>query len=417
VRSVRGGILFALALTLSILGTAGYPAVAQVPVDQSPLLQLMPDARTAPAPAWLKPGMRITYYSATASIKGSRHYYTQDPNGNWVNPQTGQRYSQGDVASASGHGFTQLTVVYLDQSVAVVDARSYGLQSLNASGPLVLLGASGIVGVPGAGSDFWIHPQALARAVGMRGQGLVVLRMPYTISGRQFRAIRFESRGETSYASWVFDEDTGILLRSGTSTQGAPIQGPVAQGDTRTGNTLLTQNTVLDAHAINVPWMFGAAPAWTAQSRVLRFDGGYTVLVPGSPPLPLSIVATFERQFAGANWARYVVKVYSQAGNNETLRVFGPAQIGGLWISPAVAGQLQTGQVLDKDPVSGVVATVAQVTRTRQGGEVVVITEEGNGLRMDYGYDRRDGTLVYYREITRGGVGATQIELSLTQRQ
>lgn len=412
-RPIRIGIALAIALTLSAMGGPGHRATAQTPVDENVFLQLMPDLRSAPAPGWLKAGMRISFYSASASVRGSRHYYTQDPNGNWVDPQTGQKYSQGEVASASGHGFTQLTVVYVDQSVAVVDTRSYGITDVN--GSVVLLSSTGFVGVPAAGSDFWLHPQALAKAVGLRAQGLVVLRMPYTISGRQFRAVRFESRGETSYASWVFDEDTGILLRSGTSTQGTPIRGPVAPGEGRAGNTLLTQNTVLDAHAINVPWMFGAAAVGVVQSRLLRFEGKYTVHVPGSPPLSLPLVATYERQFTGSNWARYVFRVYSQAGNSEAVRVFGPAQIGGLWISPAVVGQLRPGQVLDNDPITGVVATVSQVTRTPRGVEVVIITEEGNGLRLDYVYDRRDGGMVYYSQIDK--VLNTQGELSLVHRQ
>jgi hypothetical protein len=406
-------IALAIALTLSALGAPGHRATAQTPVDENVFLQLMPDLRSAPAPGWLKAGMRLSYYSAAASVRGARHYYTQDPNGNWVDPQTGQKYSQGEVASASGHGFTQLTVVYVDQSVAVVDSRSYGLTNLN--GPLVLLSSTGFVGVPGAGGDFWLHPQALAKAVGLRGQGLAVLRMPYTIEGRQFRAIRFESRGETSYASWVFDEDTGILLRSGTSTQGAPMQGPVAQGDSRGGNTLLTQNTVRDAHAINVPWMFGAAPAWVAQSRLLRFDGKYTMRVPGNPRVSIPFAATFERQFSASSWARYVFRVYSQAENTEVVRVYGSAQIGGLWISPDAVGQLRAGQVLDNDPITGVVATVSQVTRTSQGVEVVVITEEGSGLRLDYAYDRRDGGMLYYSQIDK--VLNTQGELFLVQRR
>lgn len=193
-------------------------------------------------------------------------------------------------------------MVSLDQSVAVVDVRSYGLQG-------------------------------------------VVVRMPYAISGRQFRAIRFESRAETSYASRVFDEDTRILLRSGTSTQGAPIQGPVAAGEGRKGSTLLTQNTVLDAHAINAPWMF-------------------------------------ERRFAALHWARYLVRVYGPAGNSEAMRVFGPAQLGGLGISPAVRAQLRAGQTLDSEAVTGMVTAVSQLARTPQGE-----------------------------------AGATQIELSLSQRQ
>jgi hypothetical protein len=259
---MRIGVLLIVGLTLTIAGTNGDRAAAQTPVDQSPLLVLIPDAGTAPAPAWLRQGIRMTYYSASASVRGARHYYTQDPNGNWIDPDTGQRYSQGDVASASGHGFTQLTLVYVDQSVAVVDARSYGLQGLAASSPRTLLGVAGFVGLPGVGGDFWIQPLALARAVGLQARGTKVVRMPYTLAGRQFRAIWLETRGDTNYSSWVFDEDTGILLHSGTSTQGAPIQGPVAQGDSRAGSTILGQNTLLDTRTITRFWTATPSRRW-----------------------------------------------------------------------------------------------------------------------------------------------------------
>ena len=47
-------------------------------------------------------------------------------------------------------------------------------------------------------------------------------------------------------ATWVYDFETGILLHSSTATQGAAIQGPLAQGDSRQGATLIAQNTLVN---------------------------------------------------------------------------------------------------------------------------------------------------------------------------
>ncbi len=404
-------ILVAIATTIVVMAP-GVPATrkaaAQAPVN-STFVNLMPELRNAPAPGWVKSGTRITFYSASATVTGGRHYYYQDENGNWVDPQTGKRFSQGDVASASGHGYTQLTVVHLDQSVAVLDLRNYVFTDV--SGPLVLGPSAGFAGLPGAAGDYWLHPQALARAVGTRAEGLTIVRMPYTMNGRQFRAIRIQIAGATSYQAWVYDEDLGLLLRGSTSTQGAPIQGPVGQGDSRAGGTLLTQTTAVEVRQINVPWMFAPMPAWVAQTRFMRFDGKHTSFVAGAS---LPMAGTLERQFLGPNWAAYLQRDPSQSGDGGTLRVFGPAQLAGLWIAPSLIGQLQQGQKLDTDRFTGVVTTVERIGQT-QGIDFVQIVEESSGYRGDYVYDRRDGGLVYTSIINK--YLRTQVELRLVQRQ
>jgi hypothetical protein len=305
-----------------------------------------------------------------------------------------------------------LNVVYVDRSVAVIDVRSYGIV-LEAGGRATLAGFMSVVGLPGAGSDFWMHPAVLARAPGLQlGNELRVLRMDYALRGRQYRVVRFQS----SSASWNYEEETGILLRSTSTAQTTVLvpppgtEGPITE---RPGGTIIAQNTLLEARPVSIPWAHAPAPSWLATSRRIRYDGTWTMYVPGSPITPLPLYTVFERQHFGGNWARYVqyVTMPNAPGlppiQNTWSRVFGPAQIGGLWIPANFLAQLRPGQVLDRDQVTGVVVTVAGDV-----GGGIGISEANQIHRVDYVYDRRSGMMTHLR--LSDGVLNTVLELRLT---
>jgi hypothetical protein len=209
-------------------------------IDDQPLVTLLPALRGAPAPAWVQPGVRLTYYSAAASIVGGRHTYAEDENGNWIDPTTGKHYRQEEVASASGQGFTQVNVAALDRAVALLDIRIYSILDANVRTPPITMGCSGAITLPGAGSDYWVNPEVLQAAVGLEGSGTKILRTGFPINGQTHSAIRIQFDSASSQQDWIYDEQTGVLLHSGSSTVGQGIQGPVAQGDSRQGSTLLT---------------------------------------------------------------------------------------------------------------------------------------------------------------------------------
>jgi hypothetical protein len=399
-----------------------------VPIDPNPMFHLMPALPTASAPGWTRQGVRITYYSAAASIVGGRHQYPQDETCNPNDPRfqhadecykdaNGKYYRQKDVPSASGHGYTQVNVVLLDRSVTVLDVRTYGLPGTAPTTPAVILGLAGAVGVPGAGGDFWLNPQVLRGAVGLSGPALQVLRMPYAVGGKPYRSIRIQSGSQ----AWVYDEATGVLLHSNSATQGGTMQGPMAQGGSRQGSTLRTLNSLVEIRPMNLPWASSAAPGWVAQVRALRYEGTQTLFVPGSPAFPIPVSVTFVRRYAGLNWARYtetmVIGGIGGVPPNTVKwdRVFGPAQIGGLWIAPQALAQLRPGDVLDSDRVTRVTASVGQIERTPQGIDVVHITEQSDGNRIDYHYDRYSGMLVYVGLVD--SVLNSQTQIRLVQRQ
>lgn len=389
--------------------------------DANPFVTLFPALRTAPAPEWLRQGTRLTYYSAAASVAGGPHQYNEDPEclkrnppppgGCWKDPVTGQTYQQQDIASPAGHGYTQVNVALLDRSVAVLDVRSYGIVGTN--GPVELLRQFGAVGLPGAGGDFWLHPSVLRGVAEVNSPTMKILRGPYNINGRQYSSIWIQTGGQT----WVYDLQSGLLLHSSASGQGAAIQGPVARGESRQGASILSQNTLVNVRTTNLPWGAAAAPDWVTRARILRYQGSAAVHVPGSPAFPTPIYATFERLGGGPNWVRYR-ETTTQGGSGgippytaQIDRVFGPAELGGLWIAPRALGQLRTGQVVDTDPVTRVTASVGQFGRTPQGRVTVAITEVGVAHRIEYIYDAASGLLRFSRSFDQVLNAETQMRL------
>ena len=393
-------------LGLAVLTPAGTAGAQPASVDQNIFLDLLPGLKTAPAPAWLQPGTRVTYFSAAASIAAERTKLTEDPTGEWeVTYPDGskKRYREEDI-SGTGHagaGYTVLSVVYLDRSVAVIELRSYAM--LTYGGPSILARVAGAVGIPGAGSDFWMHPAVLAQAPGLRlGGELTVFRMAYVLRDKQYRVIRFQGKS----SSWNYEETSGILYRSTTTAETtvlvppAGTSGPATQ---RVGATLIAQNTLMDVRTPTIPWAQASAPPWFANARRLVYEGTFTVYVPGSPVFPAKVHLTLDRQQFGGQWARYIehMEIPNVKGlppiENTTIRVYGPAQIAGLWVPPNVQRQLRPGQVLDRDTATGIVATVAGESDGRFG-----ITESNERHRIDYLYDTRNGILAFSRMTDRG---------------
>ena len=177
----------------------------------------------------------------------------------------------------------------------------------------------------------------------------------------------------------------------------------------------------MEIRPANLPWASSAAPAWVAQVHTLRYEGTQALRVPGSPAFPIPVSVTFARRYVGLNWARYRETMVTGGMGGvppstvQWDRVFGPAQIGGLWIAPQSLAQLRPGQVLDSDRVTKVTTSVGQIARTRAGIDVVHIIEQSDGNRIEYHYDRSSGMLVYANLVDK--VLNSQTQIRLVQRQ
>ncbi|MFW6164148.1 MAG: hypothetical protein ACODAJ_15375 [Planctomycetota bacterium] len=342
---------------------------------------LLPALAKAPAPAWVKPGVRVTYYSAAAAIPGQRYLYYRDEEGGWVD-EHGNRYRREMEASASGHGFTQVNVVAMARDKVLLSVRSYGL--INVNGPPVLMTTTGSPGTLGCAGDWWVNPSVLQQAVGMQAQGVVVARTPYTIQDQTYKAIRVQYASRNSKMAFVYDEPSGVLLFTNSS-----VYSPASD------RTSLSYSSYRGTRTVQLPWAQSPVPNWLAQVQRMQYQGRYAVTIPGSPVIPLPMAAAVQVRDRGQNWLHYTLAL--QMGGvqgmppqtSQSQAVSGHAQVGGLFISSAGLRRLRQGQTIDRDPLTQVTTQVAQA-----GGGAVTISELGPSQRMDYTYNAQNGMLV-----------------------
>ena len=282
--------------------------------DPNLFVALLPQLSSEPAPTWVNQGTRLTYVASAASVPGAYHQYVEDENGGWVDPATGDRYRQEDIPAAVGHGYNQVTVTELNDALAVLSIRTYGFIGLDSANPVTTLTWGGSVGIPGAGADYWLHPDALTGVVETVSSGLKVVRMPYVIDGTAYRSIWVQLIGDDGNFTWVYDEDSGVLLHTSSSTTGPPITGPVAEGEGRDGSTFLTQSTLVGVRQIDLPWIDESAPPWVATIDHFEYAGEVTVSVGGSPSVVLDASLSVDRLESATDWARYRVRTHDLDG-------------------------------------------------------------------------------------------------------
>lgn len=361
--------------------------------DESFFVTFLPELRSAKAPSWVQQGTRITYYSAAASVPQSYHRYVEDEEGGWIDPTTGDKYRREDIQSAAGHGYNEINVTAVNDAVVALNIRAYGLQDVDRSSPVTTLTWSGAVGLPGAGSDWWLAPEVLAGIEETVTSDLKIVRMPYTAEGTTYSSIWIQSLSDRGNHTWVYDLDSGVLLHTASSTQGPPITGPVARGEGREGSTFLTTSTIVNTRQLSMPWVGSSAPSWIGSESHFDYQGTVTAEV-GSP-IPLDATVAIDRKASGSDWARYTYArtLYSTVAPSVTEgfeRVDGPGQVGGLFLPPDALGDLRAGDDLDHDPVTNVDVSVAAV----DPGSTVTIRESGQGEVSELTYDARSGLLV-----------------------
>ena len=399
--------LFSMLLVLQA-GARGAQGV-QVP-DPSIMLPLVPAARQAAAPPVIKPGTRLTYFGMTASIPGSYKQLVQDDNGHWVDKNTGRRYSEHDIPSASGAGYNVLQVGYVGDGIAQLATKLYTLDT--SSNRYIFSVSGGLVGHAGCTADYWIHPNVLGQIQEMNTQGVKILRMPYTVSGKTYKAIRFQTEDATGYNARVYDLETGLLIYHGSRVQGAPVTTPPIGGSGAAGvgqgSTQLVTGWLAEIKDIAVPWKDAPPPQWVGRIRQISFSGMQTTVVPAAGSRldrPMSV--TFIPKARGLNWIRY-----TNHGTIQSIQGMPPEQaqqegasgnasIGGIWIPIQALRNLRTQQVIERHDLVGTTTLVSNA-----GGGYVTLTETGPLHRLDWTYETTTGML--------SGVNLTQ-QIGLAQ--
>jgi hypothetical protein len=367
-------------------------------------------------PSWVQPGVRLSWYAAAASVAQSRYAWVEDPNGEWEVPSTGKRYRRTDesgegVGGGSGDGISQIDVIAVEGADVVLASNLYTIDRTQAAQSFIL---GPIVGakVPGTVVDgAWMHPALLQQYLSQQAAGILVLRGPYALNGRQYSAVSFVSNSGSAYTSYTYDAETGILLSATTSTAGAtsPIAAPGENPPV--GNSQLTITRFLGMRQRQVPGTGSAVPAFAARGGQLNYGGTYFWTNPVDPSSgAFQYPMTYQVQLSpgGGSWMAYraqsVVQGFLGAQPEQTGVATGNG--GGFWYDPGALAAMQQGQVLDQDPVTGEQAVVSAAQ-----GNVIAIDNQIPGIGQRRQYDVRSGALVVYDLQTPASGIALHLEL------
>jgi hypothetical protein len=341
----------------------------------NPFLSLLPELQSAEGPQWLQPGLRVTYRAQTASIPQAQ-----------------------DEESISGAGYVQYDVVALDGALVVCHLQFY----LEVAGGAGLPSASApSYGSPGSG-DFWLDPAALASAEQAASDRLKVARLPLTVAGRQYDAVRFEYRPEDAEYVWMFDADSGLLLFYRHAIGGE-------HADRRE----LAEMTLLRTRELPAPWAQGSLPTWVQEGAKIRLQGPYTVAIPGSPGTALPYELTVSVKQVGSNWAEFGLAGYlSGQLSSSYSQVTGAWQLGGrLWLPPGTSAPAQP-QLLDEDPVTG-----EKVSLGRGPNGTIALVQAGPAHRSTIYFELRTGRPIAAELHTTVGLAKVTVELAARGQQ
>lgn len=369
----------------------------------------------------IQAGVRLTFYSSSATIRGSLQQAVFKPDCDptkedcWVDAN-GRTVGQEDVPTAAGHGFTQLDILYLDQETCVYRFTSYG-QDIN-TGHITTLGSGGAVSSGGTCSDFWIAPANLQQLQSL-GSGFRVLRGPYTVGNLTFNAVNIGNFGAAASSHQSYDSVTGLLVVASSRSQGAAV--PTIQGTSvvaGAGSSGLTYTQLLDVRQVPGVGIAERLPQHVLNANRLVYNCAQTTTVQGvgGNQTPCHYEVAFGQRNELWMHARARMQVpdgiTTMGSVNEAEEIVTATGHGGFFAAPSLLAGVQAGAQLYSDPITGITSFVEHVDQN-----VVVINERGNAEQRRYVYDRNSGWLLQLTIDQLVGIGSysTRLELNSVQ--
>ncbi len=359
-------ILLLLVLSLSpALGASTLPSGLD-----NPLPLRYPELNRAMAPSWLEEGYRATY-NALVSTSDTEH-------GEGIDYGTG----------SAGNGLAQVDLVALEDGQAATFDQTYVPDSLNAW----RIAASGGSVAPEGCGEFWCSPDALRKIPEKADDDLTVQRLPVTVGGKEYQAIRFDFRNENYEVALVYDLDTGVLLYHNFNY--SPEFRDAGELAASRGNYGTYE--LRNLRKIDIPWKDGdgKVPSWLEQGSTLSMQGQSIIQLQGASPYSSPLEVQLSVLQSEDKFAVMKQETYSQDSASSQIRtVSGSAQLLGFWV-PQEALALSPG-LIDSDPDSGMQISVVDSDSDN------LIFEKTNGVdyRALFAYDT-DGRLVeIYQEF------------------
>lgn len=378
------------------------PCLAQDAAQPGRFVTLVPELANMPAPDWVKPGVRVTFYGAAASSNTSRGRLVEDPNGPWEDKKTGKRYRDTEETgegnpTASGEGLAQLDVIAVDGNQVVVTVQLFLI--VRVQGAIFPTTSIPEVGTAANLEDYWVHPKGLEKLIGLDAAGLRVLRGPVTYGDKTYDAVMIESNTGGTWALWTYDFATGLLLSGSTSTAGAfdPVRLPT-ESTPRQGNTQRTMTRLAAVRELPAALVGGRPPDWVATASGMSYAGQTDMVNPidgmslGSAPTRVEV--TLGRR--GETWRQFGTTVTMSIGGMQNTSQ--DAGLGGgvglFWADPAKLGAMKPGETLDEDALTGLRTTVGARGANGQGGETITLTAANATCCVESVYDLTSGALL-----------------------
>jgi hypothetical protein len=350
----------------------GVGQVGEPPDDLavSQFLTLFPELRREPAPGWLRPGVRLTYNFGFATFARER-----------------------DDPTPAGAGVVQYDVIAQDRRSVVVQRTLFSTEIRGQ--PPAPLGAQ--VAMPGVG-EVWFAPGVLPAALEATFDGFTARRMAMEVEGETYDVVRMQTTTGNAVEVWAFEAATGVMVFHSQARYGN-------DGEQESGNV----TTLVGRRQVRLPWRFGSVPRWVKAGVELDFSGSQMMDFGGPPYVPLPMAVRLRVGKVGSLWSEYGQTAWlngRQVGTSSGAT--GVAQIfGGMWLPPEALGVLAAGAVLDRDPLTGVVTRVDEVTAQR-----IAVSAEGPGHLTRYTYRAADGRLVGYYQEAHMTAGVQYTELA-----
>lgn len=372
----------------------------------------LPGVQELGAPDWVRPGTRITFYAAAATIVSrGEPKCTEDPNGDWEG-QDGTKYKctgmPGDPdGSASGDGLSQVDVLAVEGTDVVLATTLYGINHIDRQFTVAPTGGGK---APGDVIDgVWIHPARLAEIAEMNLQGVRILRGDYTVEGVTYKALSFVSMAPGSYLSYAYDTETGLLIaETGRTTPSNATTTLLDPPQTAaTGNAQLYVRRLLGYRQRNMPGVNGTNPSWVARTKQFNYNGTWTFTNPmgrGGPDesmvYPMNLAVTFSK--GGKNWVPFTAKSVINMGYPQESTGSGVTGSGGqYWIDPKALARLKKGQVIDEDPYTQEKLVVGSVNKGTTV-KTLAVSSELPGNRSLFTYDLTTGALIDFQTSSSG---------------
>ncbi len=314
-------------------------------------------------PDYIKPGVRLVYSSGSSQEM-------DDP----TKPvSAGTGLTRWDVIAVTDTHVLMVQSTYLDRPAGRVYMASN----------VVAVNAMQVIG----GTSLWTSPEAM-EAMRTRGD-LQVAEGPMEIDGVTYDAVTFTKIDTQTAMRQFFDKGTGLKLAEQLG-QGPPQRGGDPTGFNRKINSQMQFQTYRE---IELPWLGAKDPEWAQKVTAMHYRGGQTMTQPNGPPLTLPFTYSVRFDQRGDGWALGKATIQFQGQSPSTTPTLtGRARVGAYWMSPAALAEMKPG-IIDRDESLG--STLSYGVHEGNMGRLGVLTDEGPGYRMVYGYDLNDGALMY----------------------